>query len=92
MFGTKRDPRDEIIALLREDKERLELRVAELTKQVIALASRAAYRELHPRPPAASEEAVPAVLDPRKATYTPPTPFKAIEEAFARRASEAKES
>jgi hypothetical protein len=86
MFERKPDPRDQIIALLREDKMRLELRVAELTKQLIALTSRAAFREVYrPEAPTPQAKAVAAPLNPRTVTYVPKKSFKDIEEALNRR-------
>lgn len=85
MFEKKSDSRDEMIALLRQDKERLELRVAELTNQVIALSNRAAYRELHPREPfntgeTPAEPFVPKHLQP----FKPALSFSDVQEAFDR--------
>jgi len=85
MFERKPDLREEIISLLRTDKERLELRVAELTNQLIALTSRAAYRELHPREPLPVAEKVGPYVDPRRLEYKPKVSFDDIQAAFTRK-------
>lgn len=85
MFN-KKDPRDEIISMLRLDKERLELRVTELTKQVIILSNRPAFRELYPTQSVGEKEQVElAPPDPRTKVYVPRQSFKDIEAAMVRR-------
>jgi hypothetical protein len=89
MFERKPDLKDEIIALLRQDKERLELRVAELVKQNMALADKAAYRTLYPREPLA-QDGPPAepFVHPTRLTYKPKLSFAEVAEIAKRRAEE----
>ena len=86
MFERKPDIKDEIINMLRQDKERLELRVAELVKQNMALADKAAYRALYPREPLATEDK-PAepFIHPTRLTYKPKLSFAEVAETARRR-------
>lgn len=78
---------------LREALAAERLRVAELTKAVIALSDRAAFHALYPRE---SKEGVVkkatslGVVDPRKEVFHPRLSFKEVEETMARRAEEGK--
>lgn len=87
MFRFKADQRDPIIALLRQQLEAERLRVTELTRQVIALSSRGAYRELYPAEKSEEkrEEAPSSWVDPRKTTYRPRVSAREVEEAMTRK-------
>jgi hypothetical protein len=69
VFKAKPDPKDEVIAWLKEENAALNLRNAKLVEQVIALSNTSAYRALNPREPLA--EAKPAEVVDRR------TPFDA---------------
>ena len=73
LFGA--DPKDELIATLRDERDHLRARVRELEEQLLALTSPAAFRVVHPAaaPPAKPREAN-AAVDPytaRSVTYVP---------------------
>lgn len=90
MFNRK-DPRDEIIEILRKDKERLELRVAELTNKLVALVDARANRALNPlREDREPVGLPPRPVDPRTEIYHPKQSFEDIARVMARR--ELKES
>ena len=70
-----------------------QLRVAELTKAVIALSDRAAFHALYPREK--KEEVIkkslpPLSVDPRKSIYVPKLSFQDVAEAMARKQEEGK--
>lgn len=52
LFRRRPDPRDELIAHLREEKARLEARVRDLERTFLAVHQPAAHAVLHPPPPA----------------------------------------
>lgn len=86
MFEKKPDLKDEIIALLRQDKERLELRVAELTKQLMALADKSAYRTLYPREPLSTgEKPAEPYIPATRLIYKPKLSFAEVAETAKRR-------
>lgn len=75
-----------MIDILRKDKERLEIRVAELTNQLIALVDKAAARTLNPRAPVTNSVPTPSKpVDPRTIVYQPKQTFADIEAAMARK-------
>ena len=81
LFG--RDPKDDVIDTLRDERDYLRGKVAELEKQLLALTSTHAYRLVHGEgdlPPARPGEPDPFTL---KATvYEPEKTLAAIEAQF----------
>jgi len=86
MFERKPDLKDELIGILRQDKERLELRVAELTKQILVLSDKSAFRALYPREPLATgEKPADPYIPATRLTYKPKLSFSEVAEIAARR-------
>lgn len=75
MFDRKADPKDELIAILRQDKERLELRVGELTKQLIAIVDARAHGRLYREPLATPDKPAEPWIDPQRLAYKPALSF-----------------
>jgi hypothetical protein len=72
LFGGS-DPKDEVIALLREERDHLRARVSELEKQVLALSSPSAYRLIHhePAPSERPSKETPDAYALRSVVYRP---------------------
>ncbi len=83
MFG-RIDPKDEVIEALRNERDYLRVKIAELEKHLLALTSTHAFRLLHPEE-AAANPPKPAPPDPytlRDTEHTPERSLEAISQDF----------
>ena len=83
-WTSKPDPKDEMIALLREQVAAKDLQILKLTEQVIALSNVSAHRALNPRAPL-NTPSTPVPANPRAELYRPAVPLDKVSEFLDRK-------